>query len=267
MNFLLLLFVLAFLVSSVGLIYFIYFFSIGYGFSIAVLSIALLSLFSQSLSTATLTICALLCVYGFRLGLYLLIRERKSEAYKKILRSPEIAQKKPFLEVLFVWLFCALLYVLQVSPLAFRLANAADGVVVSNTAEWIGMAIMVLGFVFEIVADAQKYAAKKVKPNHFVDTGLYRLVRCPNYLGELILWSGCLLLAIGANLLWWQWLLSALGYLGLVYVIFSGTRRLELRQATTYGNDPEFLSYVKHTPILIPFIPLYSVAKYTFLKA
>jgi hypothetical protein len=34
-----------------------------------------------------------------------------------------------------------------------------------------------------------------------------------------------------------------------------------------YGNDPEYQAYVKKTPILIPFLPIYSVAKYEWLKA
>ena len=34
-----------------------------------------------------------------------------------------------------------------------------------------------------------------------------------------------------------------------------------------YGNDPEYQAYVKKTPILIPLLPIYSVAKYEWLKA
>ena len=49
--------------------------------------------------------------------------------------------------------------------------------------------------------------------------------------------------------------------------MFSGARRLELRQTEIYGKDPEFQSYIKKTPLLIPFLPIYSVAKYTWLKA
>ena len=48
--------------------------------------------------------------------------------------------------------------------------------------------------------------------------------------------------------------------------MFSGARRLELRQAENYGNDPEFQAYIKKTPIIIPFVPIYSVAKYSWLK-
>ena len=44
-------------------------------------------------------------------------------------------------------------------------------------------------------------------------------------------------------------------------------RRLEIRQNKNYGQDPEYQAYVKSVPILLPFIPLYSVEKYKFLRA
>ena len=47
--------------------------------------------------------------------------------------------------------------------------------------------------------------------------------------------------------------------------MFGGARRLELRQNKEYGSDPEYQHYTKHTPILFPFIPLYSVANAKWL--
>ena len=123
-----------------------------------------------------------------------------------------------------------------------------------------------LGYGFGI-ADLQKNAAKKVDPKRFVDTGLYRIVRCPNYLGELVIWTGALLSAIGAGLCWWQWLVAIIGWLGIVYVMFSGARRLELRQEQTYGSDPAFREYSGKTPILLPLVPLYSLARHKWLQA
>ena len=43
--------------------------------------------------------------------------------------------------------------------------------------------------------------------------------------------------------------------------------RLEERQSRTYGNDPEYQEYFSKTPIMIPFIPLYSVIKWKWLVA
>ena len=47
--------------------------------------------------------------------------------------------------------------------------------------------------------------------------------------------------------------------------MFSGARRLEIRQNKNYGDDLEYQAYVKRTPLLIPLIPLYSLEKYKFL--
>ena len=60
------------------------------------------------------------------------------------------------------------------------------------------------------------------------------------------------------------------GHCGLyliVYVMFSGAKRLELRQNKNYGADPDYQTYVKRTPILLPFIPLYHLEKVKFIVA
>ena len=100
-----------------------------------------------------------------------------------------------------------------------------------------------------------------------MDTGLYRIVRCPNYLGEMIFWTGVLLSGIGSLTGAGQWIMALIGYIGIIFVMFSGARRLEIRQNKNYGKDPAYQKYVKTVPILVPFIPLYSVEKYKFLVA
>jgi steroid 5-alpha reductase family enzyme len=143
----------------------------------------------------------------------------------------------------------------------------SSGAAVSEAWLWVGLVLMVTGVLLEATADAQKNAAKKINPKRFVDTGVYRLVRCPNYLGERIIWTGSFVVCFGASCSWWQWLVAAVGYLGIVYVMFSGARRLELRQQETYGNNPQFRAYIKQRPLLIPLLPIYSLAKFKWLKA
>ena len=264
MIYLLILLVVSLAVSAVGWKYFIYFFSLGYGYGVAALAVTIGVMFHTELSLPTVMLLAMLFIFGIRLGTYLFVRERKAAAYRKILYDPSLQKKKPLGVVFAVWFFCAILYVAQVSPVAFRLANGPQD---SELWAWIGAAVMLCGIGLEAASDAQKSAAKKRNPKRFVDTGLYRLVRCPNYLGEVVIWTGVLLSAIGADLVWWQWLIAAIGYLGIVYVMFSGARRLELRQNEVYGNDPEYQAYVKKTPILIPLLPIYSVARYEWLSA
>ena len=268
MNYLLILLAVSLAVSGLGWIYFIYFFSIGYGFGVSALAVTLAVVFKDVLTVPTALLCAVMFIFGCRLGLYLLTREKRSPEYKKILYGPDAAKKKPLFVVIMVWIFCALLYVGQVSPVAFFLANkAADATQVNELWAWIGAGLMAVGVLLESVADAQKKAAKKINKHRFVDTGVYRLVRCPNYLGELVIWTGALLVAFGACCTWWQWVVAAIGYAGIVYVMFSGARRLEIRQNLTYGADPEYQAYVKKTPILLPFVPIYSVEKHKWLQA
>ena len=49
--------------------------------------------------------------------------------------------------------------------------------------------------------------------------------------------------------------------------MFSGARRIEICQNKNYGNDNEYIEYVRKTPILIPFVPIYLVEKYAWLTA
>ena len=267
MTYMLILLAVALAVSSIGWKYFIYFFSTGYGFSIAALAITIAILFSGALTAPTILLCLAMLIFGCRLGGYLLYSQTKATAYKKILYSPELQKKKPLNAILFVWTFCAILYVAQVSPVAFRLANRAAGIPTNDIWAWIGAITMLAGIALEAAADAQKNASKKKDPKRFVSTGLYAFVRCPNYLGEVVIWTGALISAFGAGLGICQWIIVLLGYCGIIYVMFSGARRLELRQRETYGQDPQFQAYAGKTPILLPFIPLYSVAKYKWLQA
>ena len=257
------LFVAAMAISSIGFKNYVWFISLGYGFSIAGEGILMLILFGKQLSIGTIICCALFIIYGLRLGGFLAIRELGGSSYKKNMKG-EIKDGKtvPFFVKISIWVTCAVLYVTQVSGVFYRLTNKID----DNPLVYIGAGVMLLGVVLESLADIQKSRAKKVNPRRFVDTGLYRIVRCPNYLGEMIFWTGVFLSGIGAvkN---WQWVIVAIGYIGIIYVMFSGARRLEIRQNKNYGNDPEYQKYVKKVPILLPIIPLYSVEKFKWLVA
>lgn len=190
-----LLFAAAMLISSIGLKNYIWFISLGYGFSIAGEGLLMLLLYGKALTKGTIICCVLFILYGLRLGGYLAFREFKSSSYKKNMTG-EIKDGKtiPIGVKIAIWVTCAALYVTQVSGVFYRLHNGSG----SNVWTYIGAAIMLFGVVFETVADLQKNAAKKVNSRRFVDTGLYRIVRCPNYLGEMIFWTGVLISGIGA---------------------------------------------------------------------
>lgn len=259
-----LLFAAAMLISSIGFYKYVYFISLGYGFSIAGLGLLMLLLFRNALSIGTVLACILLFVYGCRLGGFLLIRELKSADYNRKMKTEIKDGSQMSLGVKFaIWITCAALYILEILPIFYRLLNAGK----TDSFCLAGLLIMLLGILLESAADCQKGKAKKINPNRFCDTGLYRIVRCPNYLGELIFWTGVLLSGINILSGAGQWCLALLGYFGIVYVMFSGARRLEIRQNKNYGADPEYQQYVRSVPILLPFLPLYSVENFRFLVA
>ncbi len=255
-------FLVAMLLSSLGFIMYVYFFSVGYGFSIAGIGITLLILFRQNLTLGTIIFCSLFILYGIRLGGYLAIRELKSTSYKTLLKD-ESKQNVKFSAKMFIWISCAILYVCECAPVTYRFVNnKADDIFLQ-----IGIVFAALGILIEILADMQKSKAKKKNPKQFVSSGLYKIVRCPNYFGELLLWTGVFVSGISVCNSIGQWIICILGYIGIVYVMFSGARRLELRQDKNYGNNPEYQKYVTTTPIILPLIPIYSVKKHKWLVA
>ena len=252
-------------VSALGWKKFVYFISLGYGFSIAAMGVAMLVLFRGHLYAASILLCLLLAAYGCRLGGFLLHRELRSASYRKELPSLTKTSRDlgPGAKVA-IWLSVVVLYVCQVSPVFYRLAGSGAR---EGSALWAyaGAAVMLLALILESIAGYQKSAAKKIRPDRFCDTGLYRIVRCPNYFAEILFWTGCFISGTGA-LSGWQWAVASLGYACIVYIMFGGARRLEIRQNRRYGSDPEYRKYVSRTPIILPFVPLYSVEKYNFLK-
>lgn len=258
----LILFIIAMLISSIGFKKFVWFISLGYGFSIAGLGLAMIIMFFNKLTPLTLIMSILFIIYGCRLGFYLLIRERKSTSYQSTMKNEiKDGSNMNFILKVVVWASCALLYCCEVSPVFFRLENGTA----TNVVSIIGAIIMALGILLESAADLTKNKFKKVHPKQFCNVGLFKVVRCPNYLGEVLTWTGVLISGVSTLQGGLQWIVALGGWICIVYIMFGGARRLELRQNKNYGNDPEYQKYVKSTPILLPFIPLYSVAKYKWL--
>lgn len=258
----LILFLVALVISAIGFKKFVWFISLGYGFAIAGIGVALCVLFGKEMTVATGILSILLIFYGCRLGGYLMVREKRSASYQSTMKHEiKDGSDMKFVLKILVWVSCALLYVCEASPVLFRLENQAgtDGVAI------VGTVIMALGIILESASDYTKNRFKKEHPKRFCDVGLFRIVRCPNYLGEVLTWTGVFVSGVTALQGAWQWIAAIFGWVCIIYIMFGGARRLEIRQNKNYGNDPEYQKYVKSTPILLPLIPLYSVAKYKWL--
>ena len=259
-------FLIAFLVAlvlcAIGFKKFVWFISIGYGFAVSGIGVAMLVMFWNSLEFVTIILSILCIVYGLRLSGYLLKRELKSKSYQTTMKNEiKDGSDMKFVAKFFIWISCALLYVLEVCPILFRLQNGVK----TDAVAIIGTIIMALGIILESASDITKNNFKQKNPKRFCDVGLFKIVRCPNYLGEVLIWTGVFVSGVTALNGWLQWLCAISGYLAIVYIMFGGARRLEIRQNKNYGDDPEYQAYTKKVPILLPLIPLYSVEKYKWL--
>ncbi len=263
---LLILYVISLALCAIGFYKFVYFLSVGYGLAVAGCGIASLVMYLINPTATPLWLvvlqAVLFAVYGARLSGFLLIREFKNVNFRKTgVAKDSLAKnsekKMPVFVLAFIWIFVAALYVMQVSPAFFRWRNASADVVVPL----IGILISVAGLVLESAADKQKSAQKKINPRMVATQGLYKLVRCPNYLGEITFWTGVFIAGLTTYRGAGQWIFAIVAYIAIVYIMFNGAQRMEKRQNKSYGELPEYRSYADSTPILIPFVPLYHLSK------
>lgn len=278
---LLILFGVSLICSSIGFKKFVYFLSVGYGLSVFGIGLAI-TIFAATAGLQngfniytsywpTYFLAAILMLYGLRLSGYLTFREIKSASYRKTLveaSGKDTEKKMPLFVKITIWISVAILYILQTYPVTFRMAEiTGDNIATGFILPLIGGIIALIGLGTETLADIQKSMSKKKNPHSFVSTGLYRYVRCPNYLGEIIFWTG--IFVSGCDLFasdWVAWVFSILGYLLIVYVMISGAKRLEGRQAKNYGNNPDYQAYTSKVPIISRLIPIKSFKNWNWVK-
>jgi steroid 5-alpha reductase family enzyme len=260
------LYIVCAVLCAVGFYKFVYFLSIGYGFAVAGGGIAILVMALITPTEAPLWIlliqAALFLAYGIRLSGFLLVRELKNVTFKKTDVAKDTlaknGEKKMPIFVLFaIWVSVAVLYTAQVSPMLFRVTNNTTGVILPI----IGFAISIGGLILEAIADEQKSQQKKERPDMVATKGLYKMCRCPNYLGEIIFWTGVFVSGIPCYTEIGHWIMAVFAYVAIVFIMFNGAQRLEKRQMARYGANEEYTTYANKTPIIIPLLPIYHLNK------
>ncbi|MGE0159845.1 MAG: DUF1295 domain-containing protein [Gemmatimonadales bacterium] len=118
----------------------------------------------------------------------------------------------------------------------------------------VGVALWILGFGIEAVADQQKRRFKSRPENaqRFISSGLWARSRHPNYFGEIILWIGVALVALPAVEGWQLVTLISPVFVTLLLTKVSGVPLLEERAEAKWGDDPEYRAYKARTPVLVP---------------
>lgn len=208
---------------------------------------AALLLLSPEPDPRSVILGAMVIVWAARLGSFLLVRNLRSggdDRFAEIRVDPA--------RFLSVWTIQGLW--VSLTAAAAWIAISSNGTAPLNWTTWVGIFVWVLGFALEVIADVQKSRFKKNSANDgaFIRSGLWSVVRHPNYLGEILLWIGVLIVAAPA-LQGWQWvaLLSPL-FVIILLTRVTGIPLLEARAERSWGNDPEYRAYRAETPALIP---------------
>lgn len=197
-----------------------YSFSVGYGYSVFAMGVALWSTFgtdflsavrvagggsSSSTALGPFLLLASILFYGFRMGSFLLFREFTVTSKHEQIKSFD---KSPLLKRIPLAMSVSIFYAFEVTPVLYACrAAAATAAAAATTVSatgtgtgaiitFAGAGIAWTGALMEAAADTHKYFVKRGNEEDTQFQGptswLYSLSRHPNYLGELLFWFGIL---------------------------------------------------------------------------
>lgn len=195
----------------------------------------------------SLLLSFMVLAWAIRLGIFLFSRVRRSG------EDSRFRDIKPrFFRFLFTWTLGGLWVLITVAAALAAISSGLNEPI--GITAYFGVALWLLGFLFETIADRQKTAFRANPDNdgQFIRSGLWSISRHPNYFGEMTLWVGIAIVAAPA-LQGWQYL----SLLSPVFVILlicrvSGIPMLESKANEKWGDDPRYKQYVQNTPVLIP---------------
>jgi steroid 5-alpha reductase family enzyme len=198
---------------------------------------------------ARILVTVLVSVWALRLGAYLTYRnwgEPEDPRYQAIRRK--VGPSFPIASLIIVFALQGTL--MGIVSLPIQLARGGEPSVSIRLAP--GIALWIIGFVFETVGDAQLARFKSDPRNRgqIMDRGLWRFTRHPNYFGDFLVWWGLFAIAWAAGAPAW----TAIGPLVMSVLLLrvSGVTLLE----RTLRRRPGYDEYVRRTSAFFPRPPL-----------
>jgi len=208
-----------------------------------------LLLWSGEIDARQLLLAVLVTVWGLRLGLHILVR--------KAGRGEDFRYRN-WRETWGRWFYVRSYLQIYLLQGAFMVVVAMPILLVSarrgGPLGWldaVGLAVWLLGFVFEAVGDYQLLRFMRNPANHgrIMRYGVWHYTRHPNYFGEATLWWGCFLIALNVPGGWWA-LVSPV-VIDWLLLCVSGIPMLEAR----YKDRPEYQEYQRTTAAFFPWFP------------
>jgi steroid 5-alpha reductase family enzyme len=191
---------------------------------------------------------ACIAVWALRLGSFLFRRissDGSDSRFDRIKPNPQ--------RFLFTWTLQGLWVVMTAACGLAAITASRDTTL--GAVGWLGLLVWMVGFAVEVVADNQKRRFRaRYGSERFIDSGLWRLSRHPNYFGEILLWSGVALMALPALAGWSLLTLVSPLFVFVLLTRVSGIPMLEKKGSKRWGDDPAYQRYCRQTPLLVPFL-------------
>ena len=217
----------------------------GSGFIIASVSVLL---YQGTFGLRNILITALIIIWGSRLSIRIFRRNRgRGEDWRYKRWREEWGRTFYPRSYLQVFILQGLLLLVNVSPVIIINSFPAQ------TAAWtdvVGLCFWLVGFYFESVGDWQldRFVRNPANRGKIIQEGLWRYTRHPNYFGEITMWWGIFIIALGSP----YGIFGIIGPATITYLIVfvSGIPLAEKAMEQT----PGFAEYKQRTSVLIPWL-------------
>ena len=201
---------------------------------------------TNDLSTREIILASCVLLWTIRLSFFLFQRVKR---VGKDVRFDNL--KFSFSKFLLAWMTQGLWVFICLLPILVVFSSPTSNDIMYLT---LGGLLYFFGLLIEIIADYQKTIHNKLnnKKREFISSGLWSKSRHPNYFGEFLIWTGITIICFPV--------FSGFKYLALITPIFiyfllnniSGVNLLEERAKEKWGNNPEYVKYLKNTPKFFP---------------
>jgi steroid 5-alpha reductase family enzyme len=220
-------------------------------YAISFVAISLYGFLFGGLTFPSLILFIMILLWATRLGGYLFIRINK---VKKDSRFDEMRNK--FWSFIRFWVLQGFTVWVVLIPSNLFFLNRVES---TNNLGIIGILFWLTGLLIETFSDLQKYRFinKSKNKGKWINSGLWKYSRHPNYFGEITLWLGVYIYTLfGLNS--GQALLGLVSpiYISVLIIFVSGVPLLEKAADKKWGKDEDYQEYKKNTNVLVPYINL-----------
>jgi steroid 5-alpha reductase family enzyme len=216
-------------------------------YSLTFIILTLTSLILSKISALKIILSGMILIWALRLGIFLFIRIRKIKYDKRF-----DGVRESFSKFLKFWVLQGIAVWIILIPTFFFMNSTSYSIV------WFGFIIWALGLAIESIADIQKYKFNQNKKNKdkFINTGLWKYSRHPNYFGEILCCFGIYVFTSFSFSTFQQIIgLASPLFIMILLLFVTGLPPLERSADNKWGKQQDYKEYKRKTNILIPWIP------------